>query len=59
MLGASRRSLCAAAAARSRAAAGAAPAVSADAAASAPPTRPVRAAFRFALFAWSPSSGAM
>ncbi|KAG2621115.1 heat shock protein 90-6, mitochondrial-like [Panicum virgatum] len=37
MLGASRRSLCAAAAARSRAAAGAAPAVSA---ASAPPTRP-------------------
>lgn len=41
MLGASRRSLCAAAAARSRAAAGAAPAVSADAAASAPPTRPV------------------
>jgi len=56
MLGASRRSLCAAAAARSRAAAGAAPAVSA---ASAPPTRPVRAAFCFALFAWSPSSGAM
>ncbi|KAG2629639.1 heat shock protein 90-6, mitochondrial-like [Panicum virgatum] len=41
MLGASRRSLCAAAAARSRAAAGAAPAVSADAAASAPLTRPV------------------
>ncbi|RLN28024.1 heat shock protein 90-6, mitochondrial [Panicum miliaceum] len=41
MLGASRRSLCAAAAARSRAAAGATPAVSADAAASAPPTRPV------------------
>ncbi|PAN21157.1 hypothetical protein PAHAL_3G446000 [Panicum hallii] len=41
MLGASRRSLCAAAAAaRSRAAAGAAPAVSADAAASVPP-RPV------------------
>ncbi|OEL18284.1 Heat shock protein 90-6, mitochondrial [Dichanthelium oligosanthes] len=40
MLGASRRSLCAAAAARSRAAAGAASAVSADAAASVPP-RPV------------------
>ncbi|PUZ67266.1 hypothetical protein GQ55_3G421300 [Panicum hallii var. hallii] len=40
MLGASRRSLCAAAAARSRAAAGAAPAVSVDAAASVPP-RPV------------------
>jgi hypothetical protein len=46
MLGASRRSLCAAAAARSRAAAGAASAVSTDAATSVPP-RPVRVAFCF------------